>query len=136
MGTKLNHWPTPGELRRRREQGLDETQDLPLLPFDETLTSGIDDTIKTLALGHRGPQWEIERLRQQAVEQLREELLKVRDELAKHRASINLKQSKVATAEALKEFSAKWDRKMDNLFKLVGAVGLVISVLVAYKGHL
>lgn len=138
MGTKLNHFPTPGELKRRREQHLDDDtrDDLPLLPFDETMTSGIDDTVRTLSLGHKGPHWETNQLYLQAISQLRTELSEVKGELSRHATSINLKQSKAANAKALAEFTQKWDRKMDNLFKLVGLVGLVVSALIAYKGHL
>jgi|SRR5882762_2554019 len=131
---KLSHFPRPGELKRLRDSRDVEE----LFPdYSATLTSGIDDTLRNLKVirEHAHPSEEQERTRDLAIEQLRKEISKLREELETVIGSVRTKASKGTLQKGIGELTTKLDRRMDNLFKFVGVIGVAIGALIAYKGH-
>ena len=131
---KLAHFPKPGELKRLR----DVESEVELFPdFSTTLASGIDDTIRNLRVirEHSHASEEEERARNRAIEQLREEISKLRKELDTVIGSVRTKASKGTLKTFGDALTGKIDRRVDNLFKFVGVLGVAIGALIAYKGH-
>lgn len=137
--TKLDRIPTRHELARLRERwNREDQEDVPLQDFDTTLTSGIDDTISHLKIIGNGYASDVEQnnLNLKAFEELRGESKQLREALAGIVTTLNRKASKSALARFEKNFAAKSDKRIDNLFKLVTFLGVVIGAIVALvKGH-
>lgn len=133
---KLNHFPTSEELRRLRARwDREDAEDIPLKPFDTTLTSGLDATLNQLVdfKARSGPSVERDQLRDQAATELRAEIVALRRVHAETVTTLNLKASKSALGRFEKDLAAKVDKRLDNIFKLIGALGVVLGVLIAVK---
>src|SRR4029077_1708720 len=133
MMVKLAHFPRPGELKRLREG-----EEIELFPdYSATLTSGIDDTLRNLKVirEHAHPNEEEARTRDLAIAQLTEEIGKLRKELDTVIGSVRTKASKGTLKTVSTELATKLDRRVDNLFKFVGVIGVAVGALIAYKGH-
>lgn len=138
MGTKLSHLPDRHELKRLRERwDREDADDIPLKDFDTTLTSTIDDTITHLALSvsNSRKSHESEKLQLQAAEELKTEIIALRKAHATTVEALNRKASRSLLAAFETKLTARVEKRMDNLFKLVGFLGVAIGVIVAVKGH-
>ena len=137
MGTKLDRLPNREEYKRLRERwDREDAEDIPLKDFDDTLTSGIDDTISHLKIADFTSKTERAQLQVTAFEELRAESKKLREALAEVVQTLNRKASKAALAQFEKSYAAKNDKRIDNLFKLVTFLGVAIGLIVAVvKGH-
>jgi hypothetical protein len=136
---KLAHHPSRGEMRRLRERWdvEDGEEEIPLKPFDTTLTSGINDTVqhlRTLRADERASA-EGNQLRFDALEQLTKEARFLREALAGVVETLNRKASKRVIAKEFADYAAKLDKRIDNIFKLVGALGVILGIIIAIKGH-
>jgi len=139
--SKLSFHPTREELKRLRERwDREDAEEIPLKPFDITLTSGIDDTVKHLRIlrdeGSRSTA-EDERLRFDAIERLTAEAHYLRTALAGVIETLNHKASKKLMAKTLGEYSTKFDKRVDNIFKLISVVGVILGLIIAWasKAH-
>lgn len=134
---KLKRFPTSTEMRAMRERWdrEDADDDVPLKDFDTTLTSTIDGTINQLVnfKGKSAPSVERDNLRDQAATELLAEIVKLREAHAALVTTVNLKASKQAFIRFEAALAAKVDRRIDNIFKLVAALGVVLGVLIAIK---
>jgi hypothetical protein len=135
---KLNRFPTSREMQAMRERWdrEDAGDDVPLKDFDTTLTSTIDGTINQLVNFNRGraaPSVERDNLGTEALTQLRAEIVKLREAHAVLVTTVNLKASKQAFIRFEAALAAKVDKRIDNIFKLVAALGVVLGVLIAIK---
>lgn len=134
---KLNRFPTSVEMRAMRERWdrEDAADDVPLKDFDTTLTSTIDGTINQLVnfKGRNAPSVERDSLRDQAVTELRAEIVALRVAQAASVTTLNLKASKLAFIRFEAALTAKIDKRIDNIFKLIAALGVVLGVLIAIK---
>lgn len=120
----------------RARWDLEDVEDIPLKDFDDTLTSGIDDTISHLKIEGFISKAEQSQLQLTALEELRSEIKKLREEHAEVVQTVNRKASKSALALFEKTLGAKNDKRIDNLFKLVTFLGVAIGLIVAVvKGH-
>jgi hypothetical protein len=120
---------------RERWDREDAGDDVPLKDFDTTLTSTIDGTINQLVnfKGRNAPSVERDNLQAQAVTELRAEIVDLRKALAANVTTLNLKASKQAFIRFEAALAAKVDKRIDNIFKLVAALGVVLGVLIAIK---
>ena len=135
---KLAYHPAREEMKRLRERwDREDAEEIPLKPFDTTLTSGIDDTVQHLKIigDRRHANTEDDRLRFDGFRQLTEEVRWLREEMARIVETLNRKASKGTLHKGLGDFSAKIDKRVDNIFKLIAALGVVLGVLIAIKGH-
>jgi hypothetical protein len=138
VGTKLRYLPTSAELRRLRERwDREDAQDIPLKDFETTLASGIDDTVRHLKAFTQfaQPTVEQENLKLKALEELTAEIKSLREAHSLTVETLNRKAGKALLRDFEKTLTAKLDKRLDNLFKLVGFLGVAIGVLVAIKGH-
>lgn len=134
--TKLNRFPSNAEMRRLRERwDREDAEEIPLKDFDTTLTSTIDATLNQLVnfKGRAGPSVERDHLRDQAVTELRAEIVELRRVHAETVTTLNLKASKSAIKRYEEALTAKVDKRIDNIFKLVGALGVVLGAVLAFK---
>lgn len=135
---KLAYHPAREDMRRLRERwDREDAADIPLKDFDTTLTSGLDDTVRHLKAIREDTHATVEadRLRSQAIDQLAVETRAVRVELAKVVETLNRKASKGQLHRSFEEFTTKLDKRVDNIFKLVAALGAILGVLIAVKVH-
>jgi hypothetical protein len=135
---RLAYHPVREDMKRLRERwDREDSEDIPLKPFDTTLTSGISDTVQHLKLNRERKQasTEDERLHFDGIKQLTDEMRWLREELARIVETLNRKASKRTFKEFSEALSAKTDKRVDNIFKLVAALGVVLGVLIAVKGH-
>lgn len=136
---KLARHPTSEEYARLRERwDREDAEEIPLQPFDTTLTSGIDDTVQHLRRlpADRRASVEANQLRFDALEQLTKEARFMRDALAGIVETLNHKASKRSVKRSVDEFAAKLEKRVDNIFKLVAAIAAIFGVLVAaFKSH-
>jgi hypothetical protein len=135
---KLNRFPTSVEMRAMRERWdrEDAGDDVPLKDFDTTLTSTIDGTINQLVNFNRGrqaPSVERDHLQAQALTELTAEIVKLREAHAVLVTTVNLKSSKQAFIRFETALTVKIEKRIDNIFKLVAALGVVLGVLIAIK---
>jgi hypothetical protein len=133
---RLSHHPSVDEARRIRERW--EREEADLKPFDTTLTSGIDDTVRDLrALPYdRRASVESNQLRFDAVDQLTQEARFMRKALADIVTALNHKASKRSVKRAGDEYTAKLDKRIDNIFKLVAAIATIFGIVIAaFKAH-
>jgi len=124
------------EMKRLRERwDHEDAQDIPLKDFDTTLATGIDETLNQLVKfrGRAQPSVERDRLHDQAATELRAEIVKLREAHAEVVTTLNLKASKAALRKWETEAAAKIDKRIDNIFKLIGALGVVLGVFIALK---
>jgi hypothetical protein len=136
--TKLSYHPAREDLRRLRERwDAEDAGDLPLQDFDTTLTSGLDDTVRHLQAMRQDKHCSIEaaRLCSVGVDQLATEVRDVRNELASMVVTLNRKASKGQLHRSFEEFSAKLEKRVDNIFKMIAALGVVLGILITIKGH-
>ena len=136
---KLAYHPAREQMRRLRERWdiEDAETEIPLTPFDTTLTSGINDTVqhlRTLRVEKQASA-EANQLRFDAIDQLTAEARYLRTSLADVIETLNRKASKRVMTQTLDTYLARLDKRVDNIFKLVGALGVILGVLVAVKGH-
>jgi hypothetical protein len=139
---KMARYPTSEEVQRLRERwDREDAEEIPLKPFDTTLTSGISDTVQHLMRmpADRRASVESNQLRFDALQQLTAEARFIRESLAKVIETLNHKASKRAVKKAVDEYTAKFDKRVDNIFKLVTAIAAIFSVVFAVfsfsKGH-
>jgi hypothetical protein len=120
-------------LRERWDR--EDAEDIPLKDFDTTLTSGLDATLNQLVdfKARAGPAVEREHLRDQAATELRSEIIKLREAHAKVVETLNVKASKSALRKFETELTVKVEKRLDNIFKLIGALGVILGVLIAIK---
>jgi ribosomal protein S17E len=133
---KLSHHPSREEMKRLRERWDLEDGEIPLLPFDKTLTE-VDDTVQHLRILRQDKhlQAEAERASDKAIDQLNAESKLLREAIAGIITTLNHKASKRVLSESLEKYQAKLDKRIDNIFKLVGALGVIFGILVVIKGH-
>ena len=131
---KLARHPTSQEmLRLRKRWDREDAEEIPLKPFDTTLTSGIDDTVQHLR-GLRGADRkseESDELRFDAIQQLTAEARFMRKALAGVVETLNHKASKRVVAKTLDAYSVKLEKRVDNIFKLVSAIAAIFGVVIA-----
>lgn len=135
---KLAHFPVRGELKRLAERNLLEENEVELFPdYSTTLASGVDDTVRNLRVlrEHARPEEEEIRTRDLAIEQLTEEVRTLREELARVVESLKTKASKGALKRQDEALTNNWNKKVDNLFKLVGLIGTVLGLAIIIRGH-
>jgi len=135
---KLARYPTSEEMQRLRARWeREDAEEIPLQPFDTTLTSGINDTVQHLRslAPDRRASVESNQLRFDAIEQLTKEARFMRDALAGIVTTLNHKASKRAVSRELAAYTAKFDKRVDNIFKLVGVIGAIVGALIAIKGR-
>jgi hypothetical protein len=135
---KLSHHPTREEMKRLRERwDREDEDDIPLKPFDTTLTSGIDDTVRHLKSIRERSHADNEEARVQSdgIARLTTEVHEVNEELARIVETLNRKASKGQLNKGLGDFSLKFDKRVDNIFKLIAALGVVLGILITVKGH-
>lgn len=133
---KLAHHPTREEMKRLRARwDAEDGDDIPLKPFDTTLTPALDDTIQHLRIVREstGRSVEADNLRSEAIKQLADEVRQARAEIGKIVETLNRKASKGQLAHGLTEIAARLDKRVDNIFKLVAALGVILGVLIAIK---
>jgi hypothetical protein len=133
---RLGHFPSQRELQRRLREQEQSPSEIPLLPdFANTLTSGIDDTVQHLKIiqDHSIPNAEADILKHTAVKQLTDEVRTLRGELAQVIATVNMKASKGQLKEFAAGLTARVDKRVENLFKVVGVMGVAIGLLIAFK---
>ena len=136
--TKLATFPTREELSRLRERWQREDEsDAPLRDFDTTLTSGIEGTINQMVRFSQRSNKAVEAdaLRDRAVQQLVDEVKSLRASLSQVVQTTNTKASKGQMRTCEKDLTARMDKRIDNLFKLLAAGLTVVGALIAYKGH-
>jgi len=132
---KHSHHPSREEMKRLRERLDREEEEIPLKPFDTTLTSGINDTVRQLRiLREDGGDPEEDRLQFDAIKQLTAESRMQREALAGIIDTLNMKASKRLMNVELEKYTAKFDKRVDNIFKLVAALGAIIAALVSVIG--
>lgn len=134
---KLAHHPSREEMKRLRARwDLEDQAEIPLLPFDSTLTA-LDDTVQHLRILRKDKhaQAEAERESDKAIEALTSELKVLREALAGVITTLNHKASKRLMTTTLEAYAAKLDKRVDKIFALVGALGVIFGVLVVIKGH-
>jgi hypothetical protein len=139
VATKLSHHPTREEMKRLRERwDREDAEEMPLKPFDVTLTEGLDDTVQHLRIMRdedtQYPNPAADRLRSDAIERLTTEARTLRKGLADVIETLNHKASKRLMAKSLEENSTKLDKRIDNIFKLVTLFGSVVALLVTLVG--
>jgi len=119
----------------RERWDREDADDVPLKDFDTTLTSTIEGTINQLVSfkGQGAPSVERDSLQAQALTQLTGEIVKLREAHAALATTVNLKASKQAFIRFEAALAAKVDKRIDNIFKLVAALGVVLGVLIAIK---
>jgi hypothetical protein len=133
---KITRFPTSHEVQRLRERW--DMEDGDLKPFDTTLTSGIDDTVSHLrSLPYdRRASVESNQLRFDALEQLTAEARFMRKSLADIVTALNHKASKRSVKRGIDEFAAKLEKRVDNIFKLVGTIAAIFGIVIAaFKAH-
>jgi hypothetical protein len=137
--TKLTHHPSREEMARLRERwDREDAEEIPLKPFETTLTSGIEDTVQHLQRmpEHRRASVESNQLRFDAINQLTAEARYIRESLAKIVETLNHKASKRAVKRSVDEFTTKFDKRVDNIFKLVSIVGVILGIIIAVVGKI
>jgi hypothetical protein len=131
---KLDRFPTSREMLAMRERWdrEDAGDDVPLKDFDTTLTSTIDGTINQL-VKFKGraaaPSVERDNLHDQAVTELRAEIVALREAHAKTVTTLNLKASKTGFIRFEAALAAKVDKRLDTIAKWIGVVGTVFGIL-------
>jgi len=125
-----------GEMRAMRERwDREDGDDVPLKDFDTTLTSTIDGTINQMVKFKGKSVLSVERdnLHDQAVQELRAEIVALRQAHAATVTTLNLKASKQGFIRFEAALTARIDKRVDNIFKLVGVLGAILGVLIAIK---
>jgi hypothetical protein len=134
--TKLNRFPSNAEMRRLRERwDREDAEDVPLKDFDTTLATGVDSTLNQLVnfKGRSGPSVERDNLRDQVANELKSEIVELRRVHAETVTTLNLKASKAAFIRFEAALATKVDKRIDNIYKLIGALGVVLGLLIALK---
>ncbi len=127
---KTNRWP--GEYHRPPKAEVE------LLPdFDQTITDGqLDETVRNLRVlrEHSHSHEEEARYQFQAIQNLTDTVKEHRTMLERIIASLKLKQSKVASADFETKLIARIEKRVDNIFKLVAALGVIFALILAVIG--
>jgi ABC-type multidrug transport system fused ATPase/permease subunit len=127
---KANRWP--GEYHRPPKPAVE------LYPeFDDTIAGKeLDETVRNLRvlreLSHSDE--EEKRYQFEAFQRLTDLSKEHSDVIAKIIASLKLKQSKSTSAEFEAKLTAKIEKRVDNIFKLVGALGVLFAIILAVIG--
>lgn len=129
--TVLKRWP--GERYRPPAPRVELIED----DFDQTIAGvDLDETVRNLKVlrerSHGGE--EEARYQFQAIENLQTLTTKQGESITRIIASLKLKQAKAAAAEFENAMKARIEQRMDSLFKFVGIIGAVITVLLAVIG--
>lgn len=133
---KLSRFPTSTEMRTLRERwDREDSEDIPLKDFDTTLTSGLDATLNQLVgfKARSGPNVERDHLRDRCATELRAEIVELRRVHAETVTTLNLKASKATLRKFETDLTARVEKRLDNIFKLIGALGVILGVLIAIK---
>jgi hypothetical protein len=136
---KLSHHPSREEMKRLRERwDREDAEEVPLKPFETTLTEGLDDTVKQLRVMRDEdtvyPNPQAERLKFDAVERLTAEARYIRTAMAGVIETLNHKASKRLMAKSLEDNVTKIDKRIDNIFKLVTVLGSIVALIVTLFG--
>jgi hypothetical protein len=129
---KSNRWP--GEFHRPPKAEVDLFTD-----FDETVADigkDLDETVRNLrVLRDRSHTDEEERRYQfKAIADLTETVKEHGAVLQRVIASLKLKQPKAAAGSFEQAMAAKIDKRLDSIFKLVAALGVIFAALIAVIG--
>lgn len=118
-------WPPPRE----------PEEDFPA--FDDTLTTGIEDTVRNLQVltdrSRPGGSQEWQRYQLDAFRDLTKEVQELRKEVARIHETQRLKASKGAQEKFEKELAAKFDKKVQNLWKYAAGPLFAIAAVVCGK---
>ena len=130
--TKLDRWP--GEYHRPPKPEVDLFPD-----FDETVAGAnkeLDETVRNLRVFRERSHSSEEEQRYQfkAISDLTETAKKHAEVMQKIITSLKLKQPKAGAAEFERQLAARIERRVDNIFKLVAALGVVFAALLAVIG--
>lgn len=127
---KSNRWP--GETYRPPKPTVEIYPD-----FDDTIAGKeLDETVRNLRVLREISHSDEEEKRYQFEAFQRLSLLAKEhgDVIAKIIASLKVKQSKSAAAEFEAKLAARIEKKVDNIFKLVGALGVIFAMILAAIG--
>ena len=105
-------------------------------PFDETLTTGLDDTVRQLKVLRETSHHDEESARWQlkAFEDLQAEVLALRASMAKIVAELNRKAALAAQARFEKAMTERIDKRLDVWRNVIGCMVALIAVLISLYG--
>jgi hypothetical protein len=129
--TKLNRWP--GEYHRPPAPQVELSPD----DFDQTITGAdLDATVRNLKVLRERTHSSEEEARYQfkAIEDLTTASKEHARSLEKVVAALKLKQSKAASIDFQNELAANINRRLDGIYKLIAALGVLFAIILAVIG--
>lgn len=124
---KSNRWP--GEYHKSPKAEID------LYPtFDETIVTGIDETVRNLRVisQRSGSDEEFRQYQLQALKELTTEVKELRKEVAKVISALKTKASKTQFDEWAKAADADYEKRITNVFRLLTFFGAFLSLLLGF----